>query len=286
MSEIECIRMPLGAHDTLASLALTQASVSSENQVRMNRSLAAMNKPHRHRFFRTIAAVTAVITFILIILAPPLLAENRRRDSERAIAILRDVLNFVNSNYIDAATADTETLLEGALDGMLEAIEDPYTSFINSEEMDSLNDLSTGEFSGVGLHIRKVDKGVIVVAPIDGSPAHAAGISAGDLIVGINGEDAVELNSTDVVSRLRGEPGTGVTISFLRSSGVRLEVTITRELIEVPTVRHTLIKPDIGYVIVSQFTSKTPNRVRGALIELNERGQSLILDLRGNPGGL
>ena len=160
-------------------------------------------------------------------LAPQLLAENRSRDSERAISILRDVLNFINLNYVDATTADTETLLEGALDGMLEAIEDPYTSYINSEEMDGLNALSTGEFGGVGLHIRKVDNGVMVIAPIDGSPAHLAGISAGDLIVGINDEDAVELNSADVVSRLRGAPGTNVTISLLRSGGAQLEITLS-----------------------------------------------------------
>lgn len=286
MLEIECIRMPLEAYDTLASPALTQASAGSENQTRMNGSPATMNRPHRHRFFWTTAAITVAITFILIMLAPQLLAENRSHDSERAISIIRDVLNFINLNYVDATTADTETLLEGALDGMLEAIEDPYTSFINSEEMDGLNDLSTGEFGGVGLHIRKVDNGVMVVAPIDGSPAHVAGISAGDLIVGIDDEDAVELNSADVVSRLRGAPGTSVTISLLRSGGAQLEITVTRTLIEIPTVRHALISPEIGYVIVSHFTSKTPNRVREALIELNESAQSLILDLRGNPGGL
>lgn len=238
------------------------------------------------RAYWTAAVMATASTFIILVLAPQAPAENRSRESERAIAILHDVLDFVSRSYVDASTADTETLLEGALEGLLEAVNDPYTSFIDSEEIDGLNDLSTGEFGGVGLHIREVDDGVMVVTPIEGTPAHAAGITAGDLIVGIDGENASGLDNAGVVSRLRGLPGSDVIISLLRSNSVRLEVTITRAMIEIPTVRHTVIHPDIGYMMVSQFTSKTPNRVREALSDLKDHSRSLILDLRGNPGGL
>ena len=240
----------------------------------------------RRRALWTTAAVTVASSIILLVLAPQVLAQNRSRESERAIAILRDVFDFVGRNYVDAASADTETLLEGALAGMLEAVEDPYTTFIDSDHIDGLNDLSTGEFGGVGLHIREVEDGVIVVAPIEDSPAAKAGITAGDLIVGIDGEYAADLDSAGVVSRLRGSPGTDVSVSLLREGNVRLEVTVTRELIEVPTVRHALIDSEIGYMRVSQFTSKTPNRMREALADLEGRSRSLIIDLRGNPGGL
>lgn len=240
----------------------------------------------QRRIFWTAAAVTVASTFILLVLAPQVLAQDRSRESERAIAILRDVLEFVSLNYVDDIAADPESLLDGALAGMLKAVDDPYTTFIDSDEIDGINDLSAGQFGGVGLHIRMINEGVLVVAPIASSPAYAAGIAAGDLIVGIDGEDAAGLNSSDVVSRLRGSPGTDVGISLLREGNVRIEVTVTRELIEVPTVRHAVIDPQIGFVRVSQFTSKTPDQMREALANLDSRSRSLILDIRGNPGGL
>ena len=239
----------------------------------------------RRTVWLTVSA-TAVLACTLV-LAPQVLAQNRTRDSERAIAILRDVFNFVRLNYVDAAAADTEKLLEGALNGMLDAIDDPHTRFFDQDEIDELNDMTTGEFGGVGLYLGRADDGVLVIEPFVGSPAHAAGIMAGDLIVAIDGADAVTLDEDSVVSRLRGSPGTDVRVSLVRGDIETLEVTVTRQLIEVPTVRHAVIEPGIGYLRVSpQFTSKTPERMREALLDLEGRSGSLILDLRGNRGGL
>jgi carboxyl-terminal processing protease len=207
------------------------------------------------RTFWTTASVTTVLACTLLVLAPQVLAQNRTRDSERAIAILRDVFHFVRLNYVDADAAGTDKLLEGALTGMLDAVDDPYTKFFDRNEIDELNDMTTGEF--------------------------------GDLIVAIDGTEAGTLDENGVVSRLRGSPGTDVRVSLVRAGSETLEVTVTRELIEVPTVRHAVIKPGIGYLRVSpQFTSKTPDRIREALRDLGGRSRSLILDLRGNRGGL
>jgi carboxyl-terminal processing protease len=239
------------------------------------------------RTFWTTASVTTVLACTLLVLAPQVLAQNRTRDSERAIAILRDVFHFVRLNYVDADAAGTDKLLEGALTGMLDAVDDPYTKFFDRNEIDELNDMTTGEFGGVGLYLGRVDDGVLVIEPFVGSPAYGAGIMAGDLIVAIDGTEAGTLDENGVVSRLRGSPGTDVRVSLVRAGSETLEVTVTRELIEVPTVRHAVIKPGIGYLRVSpQFTSKTPDRIREALRDLGGRSRSLILDLRGNRGGL
>ena len=239
------------------------------------------------RAFWLTASVTTLFACALLVLAPQVLAQNRSSESERAIAILRDVFEFVRRSYVDADAAGTDQLLKGALKGMLEAVDDPYTEFVDQDGIDKLNDMTTGEFGGVGLYIDTVDDGVLVIEPFPGSPAHAAGIIAGDLIVAIDGTQAGGLNEAGVVSRLRGSPGTDVHVSLVRAGSETLDVTVTRDLIEVPTVRHALIEPEIGYLRVSpQFTSKTPDRIREALSDLQGRSRSLILDLRGNRGGL
>ena len=240
----------------------------------------------RRTFWMT-ASATAVLACTLLVVAPQVLAQNRTRDSDRAIAILRDVFNFVRQNYVNAADADTDRLLTGALTGMLQAVGDDHTKFLDEDEIDELNDMTIGEFGGVGLYLSRADDGVLVIEPFVGSPAHAAGIMAGDLIVAIDGTEAGTLDEKGVVSRLRGSPGTDVRVSLVRAGVETLEVTVTRQLIEVPTVRHAVIEPGIGYLRVSpQFTSKTPDRIRDALRDLEGRSGSLILDLRGNRGGL
>ena len=237
------------------------------------------------RAFWTTAAVSAAFAGTLLVLAPQAPAQNRTRESERAAAILRDVLDFVQRNYVDAADADTDLLLTGALQGMLQAVDDPYTTFVDRDGIDDLNDLTTGEFGGLGLYIEEVDGGMLVIEPFAGSPAQAAGIEAGDLIVGVDGADIGDLDGAGAVARLRGPPGSEVRVSLARA-GRTLEVTVTRELIEVPTVRYALIEPDIGYLLVSQFTNKTADRVQEALSDLGGGLRSLIVDLRGNSGGL
>lgn len=238
------------------------------------------------RAFWTTVAVSAAFAGTLLVLAPQAPAQNRTRESERAAAILRDVLDFVQRNYVDAADADTDLLLTGALQGMLQAIDDPYTTFVDRDGIDDLNDLTTGQFGGLGMYIEEVDDGMLVIEPFAGSPAQAAGIESGDLIVSVDGTDIGDLNGADAVARLRGPPGSEVRVSLVRAGGRTLEVTVTRELIEVPTVRHALIETGIGYLLVSQFTNRTADRVREALHDLGGRLRSLIVDLRGNSGGL
>ena len=149
-----------------------------------------------------------------------------------------------------------------------------------------ITDLTRGEFGGVGMYVGKhMDGGFEVIAPLEGNPAHRAGVRAGDLIVAVNGESAEEFDLTDLVARLRGPPGTTVTLTLRRDQSISFDTVIERAMIEVETVRYAMIGEQIGYLRIVQFTLLTPERVADALREL-DAAAALIVDLRSNPGGL
>ena len=240
-----------------------------------------MNEP-THRL-RT-AALSAVL--LLLTLTPRAMAQADEEEARRLAAVFADVFEFVLENYVDEASLDPELLIEGALDGMFEALGDPYSSYIPPEEVGDITDLIRGEFGGVGMYVSVSSNGGIeVISPIEGQPAHRAGVRAGDLIVAIDEESALEFDIHDVTSRLRGEPGTEVTITFQRNGSITFDVVIERAMIEVGTVRHAMIGEEIGYLRISQFTRLTPERVAEAWEELDD-ASGLIVDLRSNPGGL
>ena len=246
----------------------------------------------RERWFWPTLSVALGVVVLLLAFSPGVLALTREQEAQRLATVFAEVYQYVRSNYVDEEQADPQLLIEGALQGMFDALGDPYSAYIPAEDMGELNDLTVGEFGGVGLLISAGDSGVEVVAPIEGHPAYRAGVQAGDVIVEVDGEDAVELSVNEMMQLLRGEPGTDVAVTFLRDDAIRLEVIIERALIEVPTVKFASIQEpglaaDIGYLRITQFTRRTPERVSDALDDLADRGySSLIVDLRSNPGGL
>jgi carboxyl-terminal processing protease len=212
---------------------------------------------------------------------------------DQALEMLRQVMQFIKNNYVEEV--DTETLIDGALKGMFESLDDPYSMFLDVSSMRGLTDTTSGEFGGVGLYINKVvppnDKPWIrayveIVAPIEDTPGFRSGLMPGDLITAIEDSSTEELTIDEVVDRLRGTPGTDVTISILRGESARFNVTLTRAIIEIPTVKYEPIK-QYGYLRIIQFTPATDQRVAEALQNLRQGGmQGLIIDLRTNPGGL
>jgi carboxyl-terminal processing protease len=225
---------------------------------------------------------------LLLTLSPGAQATNEQADAEQFVDLFTEVFDFVRNHYVDESRVDPETLIQGALDGMFATLDDPHSSYVPPEEIGDLLDMTRGEFGGVGLQI-SVDPGVgvEVISPLEGQPAYRAGVRPGDVIVAVDGESALEFDANDVVTRLRGEPGTSVSIRFRRGSGINFEVVIERTLIEVPTVRYDTIGDDLGYLRVRQFTMLTPGRVGEALDELQRHDLAgLIVDLRSNPGGV
>ena len=237
----------------------------------------------RLRGVRTGALAAALL--LLLALSPRAMAQEEEA-ARRAAEVFAEVLQFLLENYVDEERLNTETLLDGALEGMFEALDDPHSAYVQPSDVRQITDLTRGEFGGVGMYVgRHADGGFEVISPIEGNPAHRAGVRAGDLIVAINGEPAAEFDLADIVTRLRGPPGTTVTITLLRNGSIEFDTVVERAMIEVETVRSGMIGRRIGYLRIVQFTLLTPDRVSEALREL-DAAQALIIDLRSNPGGL
>jgi carboxyl-terminal processing protease len=206
------------------------------------------------------------------------------------------IMSIVTRDYVDEV--DRQKLFDGAMKGLFESLGDPYSLYLTSSELMSLNDTTTGEFGGVGLYVNKIDPAqakksteqrdqyVEVVAPIEDTPAWKAGLLAGDSIVKIDGDDVAPLTMDDALKRLRGRPGTEVKVTVLRGTSTMLDFTLKREVIQVPSVKSTWIG-DIAYLRITQFTAHTPGDFDAAVAGFTQKGyQKLIIDLRGNPGGL
>lgn len=210
---------------------------------------------------------------------------------------LNSVFDFVQQNYVD--DIDPKVLYEGAIKGLMNAFNDPYTSYLDTSTIRDLADTTQGKFGGVGLSITKAVENtaekpayVEVASPIENSPGFLAGIEAGDYLTKIGGEDTSTLTMEEVLDRLRGEVGTTVNVTVLRGKALTFSVDLTRALIEVPTIKFGLIKESkkgspIGYVRIIQFTPETPVRFQEALDFFTENNyKKLIVDVRDNPGGL
>ena len=233
--------------------------------------------------------VTAFLASVIVLLsfAPRVLAGNQEAETQRLLGMFFEVFRFVQENYVEEEKVDPDILVEGALRGMFEVLDDPHSAYLSAEEMRDLDDTTTGRFGGVGLIISKIDRGVEVVSPIEGTPAYRAGVSAGDLIIAVDGESVVDLNIDEVLSVLRGDPGSSVTMTIVRGKNLRFDVRVVRDMIEVPTVREDVIPDGIAYLRIIQFTPLTTDRVEDAILDFKDRGyNSMIVDLRSNPGGL
>ncbi len=205
------------------------------------------------------------------------------------------LFQFLLQNYVDEVPP--KQLYEGALKGMFESLNDPYSYYLTADDMEKMNDTTVGEFGGVGLYISKPAKNeaaddpfakyVRVVAPIEDTPAYRAGLHAGDYIIRIESEPVDDLTIDEVVDRLRGKPGTDVNVTILRGKDIEFDKTLTRAIIEIPTVKEAMIPGGIGYLRIIQFTPYTDDRVKEAIRFFEKNNyKSLIIDVRGNPGGL
>jgi carboxyl-terminal processing protease len=204
------------------------------------------------------------------------------------------VLEKVRKDYVDGQKLTYQDLVYGALRGMLNTL-DPHSEFMEPEKYKELQSDTQGAFGGLGIVISMKDNFVTVVSPMDDSPGAKAGILAGDRIIRIDGRSTEKMALQDAVKNLRGEPGTEVRISIFRPSNAQVkEYKLTRAVINIDMVKDIngkrefpLNENKIGYIHLVQFGEKTSDDLESALRKLKSQGmQSLILDLRGNPGGL
>ena len=210
--------------------------------------------------------------------------------SNKYLGIINQLYYFIQQNYVEEV--DPQILYEGALRGMLQALDDPYSVYMDKSEWRNISDTTQGSFGGVGLSITKPstttkDKPayVEVVQPIDDTPGDRAGIQPGDFIIAINGVDTSTITMDEVLGMLRGTIGESVTVTIRRKS-VEFDRVLVRALIENPTVKFGMIDR-IGYIRLSEFSTNTAVHVQEAIDSFKEKNcAGIILDLRNNGGGL
>jgi carboxyl-terminal processing protease len=240
-----------------------------------------MTKP-RVLFVSLLAAVgVAVLPFVTAI------AMQSARPAEADISLLAGVIQLVNRAYVHPIGPDE--LTKDALKGMLTRL-DPHSDYMDEQEFRRSQADTAGRFGGLGMEISEHNETPKIVSPIDGTPAARAGLEPGDEIVMINHSSTQGVALSEVVSLLRGDPGTSVTITILRGKQQPFDVTLTREIIKVQSVKSKIEPGQIGYVRISQFGGDTADAFKKAINELNQdskgRIKGLVLDLRDDPGGL
>lgn len=224
---------------------------------------------------------------LLLILISPLNALPEDEAVYRGLSNFTKVLDLIERNYVDKV--DSEELTNNAIEGMLKTL-DPYSAYLSPERYKELEIGTSGEFGGVGMEVA-VENGVLkVISPIEGSPADLAGIKPGDLITEIDGKPTGGMVVYDAVKLLRGPKGSNVTITVTREGEGSRNITLTRDVIHIKSVKYKLLDNEIGYIKISQFQENVSDELKDALskLELDNGGslRGLVLDLRNNPGGL
>jgi len=202
---------------------------------------------------------------------------------------LNDTYQLLKSKY--DGTIDPNKVMDGARAGVVSSTGDPYTVYLTAQQAKSLNDQLSGTLSGVGVEVGIKDNKLTVIAPVAGTPAAKAGLRSSDIIAGINHQDSSTLTLDDAVAKIRGPKGTKVTLTILRGSSAPQDITITRDVISVPSVTWSM-KADasgtntIGYINITEYNKDTSAKIAQAASELKSQGaKSIILDVRDNPGG-
>jgi len=197
------------------------------------------------------------------------------------------VFSHIKQLYVDEAT--NKELFEDAIKGMVTGL-DPHSDYLKPKEQKDLLESASGKFGGLGIVIGMKDDAIQVISPIDDTPAYRAGIQAGDLIVKIGDKPVRDMTLEDGVKLMRGEPDTNIQLTIIRKNKKPFVVNITREIITITSVKGYLLEKDIGYIRISSFQNPTVGLLKETLARLvkeNDRYlESLVLDLRNNPGGV
>ncbi|HHT51512.1 MAG TPA: S41 family peptidase [Eubacteriaceae bacterium] len=202
----------------------------------------------------------------------------------KKLIMLKD---FLQKNYY--LPLEEDKLMEGSIKGMFDSIGDPYTIYMTPSEYDSFVDETEGSFGGIGIQITLDDEGfVTIIAPIEDTPGERVGLKSGDKVIKVNGEDIVNKSLSEVVAKIKGEPGTKVRLTIIRE-GISdyIEKDIIREIIKIKTVKSEIIDNEYGYIRISMFDRNTSKDFNNHLNSIESKGiNGLIIDLRSNPGGL
>lgn len=198
-----------------------------------------------------------------------------------------DAYAVLQKNYIDPSKINSQKVIYGAIEGMTNSIGDPYTEFFDPQQAKLFETDLAGSFDGIGVEIGMKNSLLTVIAPLPGTPGDKSGIKSGDEIIKINGQDATNMTSDQAVSLIRGPKGTVVTLSIYREGWTSAkDFKITRDTINVPSMKWSLKDGDVAYIQIFQFDENLGSDFKTAAMQiLQSPAKKIVLDLRGDPGG-
>ena len=195
--------------------------------------------------------------------------------------------DIIQENYVDPSILDSANISQGAIEGMLKALDDPYSSYLDAETFQLAQSFLGGSYDGIGAYVTMKDDKITIIAPIAGSPADKAGIKAGDVILEIDGESTTGMSVAEAIIKIRGPKGTSVKIQLLHEGQTTpVEIEIVRDTLPLPSLNYRMMG-EIAYINITDFTESTPDELDTAMKNLKDNNaKGIIIDLRGNPGGL
>jgi carboxyl-terminal processing protease len=230
--------------------------------------------------------IAAVVAALLIAVPQFSPAQENSNDTYRQLKLFSDVFERVRADYVEEVT--DQQLIEYAIQGMLSTL-DPHSSYLNADSFGDMRVQTKGEFGGLGIEVTMENGFVKVVSPIDDTPAHRAGVQPGDYITHLDGEPILGLSLNEAVEKMRGPVNTDLTVTIRRAEEEPFDLTITRDVIKIQSVRNR-VEDNVGYIRITTFNQQTMPGLERAFGEIKaEAGGDLrgyVVDLRNNPGGL
>ncbi|PAK36262.1 peptidase S41 [Peribacillus simplex] len=264
-----------------------EASVEEENQ-KQPKEAGKFIKIKKFTFIMGIFLViflTAGITTIALTFGDEKV-ESLAPDKHSEFEKLYSTYDTIKDNYYEEI--DEEKLVDGAINGMIKSLDDPYSAYMDKKEASSFHESISSSFEGIGAEIQEQDGQIMVVSPIKGSPAEKAGVKPNDIILSVDGKSVEGLSSSEAVLKIRGEKGTKVNLSISRAGESEpIKLTIKRDTIPIETVYAEMLDDGVAKIQVTSFSEHTVQELKTALEEMSKKDmKGLVLDLRGNPGGL
>lgn len=234
-----------------------------------------------------VLATLLLLSLTLSFAAGCTLATGTEPESGLGAEVVQEAWDIIFKDYVDRDRLEEGKLSQAAIEGMVEALDDPYTSYLDAQQYNLSSESLGGKFEGIGAYVGMKDEQIVIIAPIGDSPAARAGIKAGDIILGVDGTSTAGMSLEEAVLIIRGPKGTLVRLLVLHAGETEpVEIEIIRDEIKVPSVEMEM-KGDIAYININHFSERTNEELSPIMETLADEGATgIILDLRSNPGGL